>query len=326
MEDLIFVRQPRRNCQRTLDSNTSGITFNEFMFNYEGTVSVSTMENYKTAVNSIMNFNGRKPVQISILDNEMLSHYYRWLLGRGVCLNTISCYMRSLRSLYNKYSKYGLTNKANPFVDIFTGQERTMKRALKADDINRLRSVKLQKGTRLDLTRDVFLFSFYSFGMPFVDIYNMRKTQINGDLLIFHRKKTGRTIRVKLEKCMLDIIKKWYSKNSDFVFPFNKKRSRSKNENTYYHTCLCYYNKNLKDLARIAGLDFNLTSYVSRHSWASWAYSNNVSIPIISKALGHSNSLTTMTYISDVDDTSLYVANHNLIENLKKRKNRQQAR
>ena len=58
------------------------------------------------------------------------------------------------------------------------------------------------------------------------------------------------------------------------------------------------YNKSLKKLAQLANIEESLTSYVSRHSFASIA--NNMEIPVtaISEMLGHERLSTTQVYLA----------------------------
>ena len=78
------------------------------------------------------------------------------------------------------------------------------------------------------------------------------------------------------------------------------------------------YNRQLRRLSKMAGLSRKLTSYVARHSWASMAYSQNVDLSVISKALGHTNSKTTMVYIREIDDNRIDKANHQLLGSIMK--------
>ena len=77
-----------------------------------------------------------------------------------------------------------------------------------------------------------------------------------------------------------------------------------------YQNKLNSYNRLLKKLSSLAGLNVNLSSYVVRHTWASLAYSSNVELNVISKALGHTNTNTTQIYIRELEDYRLKDANH----------------
>ena len=73
------------------------------------------------------------------------------------------------------------------------------------------------------------------------------------------------------------------------------------------------YNHSLKTLAKKAKVTSRLTSYTARHTWASVAFSSNVDLPVISKALGHTNTQTTLTYIKEINDFRLDEANKRIV-------------
>ena len=161
--------------------------------------SFSTAANYDTAIRSLLTFLERDDIKVKDITSDMLENYQKWLLRRNVSLNTISCYMRSLRSIYNRVTK----NKGDVFVKTFTGSTPTFKRSLCINDIQRLSILKLPKRSRLALTRDLFLFSFYCQGMPFIDLAFLKKAQIVNGQIIYHRRKTGQIIHITIEPCII---------------------------------------------------------------------------------------------------------------------------
>lgn len=269
--------------------------------------SPSTNANYLTALRSFADFTEGKEITLDDLNEPLIKAYEHWLREKGVCLNTISCYMRSLRSLYHQ-----LGGEDDPFRKVFTGMMKTEKRAIAVKDISRLRKLSLRKGSRLELTRDIFLFSVYTLGMPFVDVAYLRKQNLRDGFIVYMRHKTHQTIRVPLEPCMAEIIRKYKRDSSDYIFPIIRSDDSQK-AYQQYRNHLGVYNKKLKELAKLAGIEANLTSYVVRHTWASLAYEKNVDLCVISKALGHTNTQTTQIYIREINDERLAAANHTLL-------------
>jgi integrase len=149
-------------------------------------------------------------------------------------------------------------------------------------------------------------------GMPFVDMAFLQRDQISNGWMTYYRHKTGQHISVKIEPCMQDIISRYELSDSDYVFPL---LSSDDPVAAYeeYQLALNRYNRTLKRLAKKAGLMCKLTSYVARHSWASAAFSNNVDMPVISKALGHANPRNTLIYIRQLSDEQLATANNRLL-------------
>ena len=287
-------------------------------------VSRSTADNYRTAVRSFVRFNSGRDVPLSALDAETLRRYERWLREGGVCPNTSSCYLRSLRAIYNKAASKRLVKDRAPFKGLFTGNERTVKRSIGAEEMRRLVLSPFpppcgggkEKGAPGASALDLFLFSFYAMGMPFTDLAHLRKPQVKDGVLTYRRRKTGRQVRVKLEKCMLDILEKYKAEGTDYLFPILYKVKDGRICPVSYPCALNRYNRSLKQLARQAGIGVNLTSYVARHSWASIAYEHGVGLPVISKALGHTDTKTTLIYIEGIKDERLAEANRGLLERI----------
>ena len=267
----------------------------------------STVRNYRTAIHSFQDYL-EHDIQLDELNSDILSGYERWLLQRGVSMNTSSCYIRSLRSLLITYDE----TLRKLFNNVYTGNSKTRKRSVSIDMLSRLNSLQLQKGSFLELARDIFLFSFYAMGMPFVDVAHLRWSQIHNDYLVYNRQKTGQQIRVAMESPMQTILFK-HHKQAKGIFAFPLLLQGTDHE---YLVVLGRYNRALLRLEKIAGIDEHLTSYVIRHTWASTAFSENIDLPVISKALGHSNTQTTLIYISEIDDNRVADANRRMMQKI----------
>lgn len=275
----------------------------------------STARNYQTALNSFRLFCHSNIISFKDITSKLTSAYEQWLKQRGVCLNTISCYMRSLRSVYNKAIEQGLIEAKQPFRKVYTGVERTTKRGIDKTSIRKLQELPLQIGTPHFLARDLFIFSLSACGMPFVDMAYLKKSQIKNGYISYYRHKTGKQIHIKIENCMQQIIERYQNSPTEYLFPIiHSSQPQAAYRN--YRTGVGYYNRLLKQLAKQSHISENLTSYVTRHSWASFAYEDNVELPIISKALGHTLPQTTLIYIKDINDAALEKANHKIISKL----------
>lgn len=287
--------------------------------------------NYLTAARSFTKFMGRSSWLFSDMTAEKLESYQRWLLGRNICLNTCSAYMRALRAMHHRALPF--LNTA-PFSKVFTGRTKTEKRCISQSEILQLKALPLQSGGSLSFARDIFLFSFYAMGMPFVDIAYLKKSQLRNGCIYYARHKTGQQIQVALLPAMLEIIMRYEQGDSEFVFPILSDKvedsvsspsvssssvsssSVSAQQHRQYTARLRQYNYNLHQLSKMLGLAKPLSSYVVRHSWASIAYLHHLDISLISKALGHTKSSTTFIYIKSLFDSDLFEANQTLMEDL----------
>ena len=277
--------------------------------------------NYLTAARSFTKFIGTDNWLFSDMTAEKLESYQRWLLRRNICLNTCSAYMRALRAMHHRALPFLNTT---PFSKVFTGRTKTKKRCISQSEILQLKALPLQPGGSLSFARDIFLFSFYAMGMPFVDIAYLKKSQLRNGCIYYARHKTGQQIQVALLPAMVEIIMRYEQSDSDFVFPILSDKvedsvsspSVSARLHRQYTARLRQYNYNLHQLSKMLGLAQPLSSYVVRHSWASIAYLHHLDISLISKALGHTKSSTTFIYIKSLFDSDLFEANQTLMQDL----------
>ena len=290
----------------------------------------STAHIYRYAKVSFFNFLGNKDIRIDKITSALIKDYEQYLLSMYKSKNTISCYMRALRAAFNRALREKIftakKSNENPFSEVFTGNAKTRKRAIGGESISRLVELELskenQEAPKLAFFRDLFLFSFYTQGMSFADMVDLKKDNISNGFIRYERKKTGQMITIKLEDCMQEIIDRYEDKNSDFIFPilkdFRKIVQKDLNFGKWKKTgsVLTAYNRSLKKLAEMAGIDEHLTSYVPRHSWATMASQSGTPIATISRGMGHESEKTTRIYISGTDYSDVERANKKIISQI----------
>lgn len=271
-----------------------------------------TAANYLTAARSLSRFLDNSRWSFADITTAMLQCYQRWLCNRGIRLNTVSAYMRSLRSLYNR----AVDNVAdNPFTAVFTGNEQTAKRSVTDEEIRKLLALQLDHLPHLAFARDIFMFSFMAMGMPFVDIAYLKWQQIHDGVLHYARHKTGHKVCVAIEPYMAEIINRHSITGSEYVFPILA-NTTSANIHATYLKRLRAYNYALHRLSQLIDSPRTLSSYVARHSWASLAYRSGIDISLIAKAMGHTKLSTTLIYIRALLDPSLAEANKKVMQSL----------
>ena len=272
--------------------------------------------NYNSAYLSLRRFRKGRDIRIKKFNASLVESYNSWLIERGILRNSISFYMRILRSVYNKAVKEGLVNQTYPFEKVYTGIDRTRKRSLAPDVLKQLIELDLNNNWKLVLARDIFLFGVYTRGMAFVDIAHLKNANIRGNEIVYCRRKTGQTIIVRIEKEMENIIKKYElrTRHSRYVFPILKDTKDVSGR--MYYQALSTYNYRLKKIQQMLGLSMPLTSYIARHTWASLAHRMSIPLAIISQGMGHSSQKTTEIYISELEETIIHNANRSLLDSL----------
>ena len=122
---------------------------------------------------------GNKDIRMSQVDSRFVARYMDFLKHKGVGENTVNFYIRNFRTCYNLAVKEGLVSRGGyPFNDIHTKPCRTIKRALSREDMSRLLHLYFPEDSVLRFARDLFLFSFYTQGMSFVDIAFLKQKHI----------------------------------------------------------------------------------------------------------------------------------------------------
>lgn len=267
---------------------------------------VRTSETYTATLKSFITFREEQDVPLDGITSDLMLLYEAHLKTRGVRMNTISFYMRNLRAVYNRAVEKGLTEQNNPFRHVYTGVDKTVKRAIPIKAIKALKDLDLSMKSSLDFARDMFMFSFYTRGMSFVDMAYLKKSDLKNGILTYRRRKTGQELSIKWEKCMSEIISKYPDNKTDFLLPIIKEVG---NERKQYDNALHLVNYRLKDLSKKLKLQRPLTMYVARHSWASIAKAKNVPLSVISEGMGHDSETTTQIYLASLETSVVDKAN-----------------
>ncbi len=274
-----------------------------------------TAETYSSLLSSIMLFRKGVDILLSALDANTVTEYEIYLRQRNSALNTISFYIRTLKATYNRAIERGIIRGQDIFKKAHTSIEKTSKRAIPINHISKIKHLDLSNDPQIEFARDLFLFSFYTRGMSFVDIAYLRKKDIRGGEIVYRRHKTRQRLNIKWERCMQDIVDKYPNLEMEYLLPIIT--DPHKESRRQYTDCLGKVNRNLKKVAALAGISTNLTSYVARHSWASAARTKRVPISVISEAMGHDNEVTTQIYLSSLDSGVIDNANRLIISSIR---------
>lgn len=251
---------------------------------------------------------------LDCIDAEMMEAYEAWHQGRGVVPNTISFYMRILRAVYNRAVKDGVIENRHPFRHVYTGVDKTVKRALPLPVIKRINELDLAASPALDYARDMFMMSFMLRGMSFVDMAFLRKRDLVGGYVVYRRRKTGQLLTIRWTEEMQGLLGKYPANATDYLLPIQRKPGA--NEWHVYRNAGYNINRHLKTIARKLGLTIPLTLYVARHSWASAARNKGIPLGVISEGMGHNNEATTRIYLASLDGSVVDGANSVILQSL----------
>ncbi len=269
-----------------------------------------TAEAYRATLNSFMRFRAGKDLPVDALSAEMVKRYEACLKKKMLSLNTISFYMRILRAAYNRGTADGKARHDHPFKDVYTSIEKTRKRAIPVRMVKALRELDLSMKPSTELARDLFLFSFFTRGMSFVDMAFLQKKNLKDGVLTYRRRKTGQLLTIKWERCMEEIVRKHPNNQTDYLLPII---TSTEDEWRQYRNGLHLVNNRLHMLAGQIGLEQPLTMYVARHSWATAAKMKQIPLSVISQGLGHNSQVTTQIYLAALEASVVDKANRQII-------------
>ena len=275
-----------------------------------------TARNYSKTLKSLKAFMKNTDSTFNIVTEQFVESYNTFLIQRGVVRNTISFYMRIFRSVYNKAVTQKIIEQTFPFKNVYTGVDRTRKRAVTETVISQLLSIDLKKSKALQFARDLFIFSFYARGMAFVDIVYLKKSNIQNGYITYVRHKTGQELTIRIETRLQNIINQYEKKDSPYLFPILNTEDENK-AYSQYEIALNYYNRQLKRLSKLLEPNINLSSYTPRHTWATTARNKNVPLSIISAGMGHSSEKTTLIYLTKIDNSIIDEVNKSIIDSIK---------
>lgn len=274
-----------------------------------------TSETYKSTLNSFKKFRQNEDIMLDCLTSGIMEEYEVWHRKRGVAPNTISFYTRILRAVYNRAVEDDIIENRAPFRKVYTGVDKTVKRALPLSVMKKIKVLDLSMTPSLDFARDMFMMSFYFRGMSFIDMAFLKKTDLNNGYIIYRRRKTGQQLIIEWTTEMQVIFDKYPENESDFLLPIIRKSGI--NERCTYRNVGYNINRNLKIIAEMVGVKIPLTLYVARHSWASAAKAKGIPLSVISEGMGHDSETTTQIYLASLDTSVVDRANSLIINSLK---------
>ncbi len=275
---------------------------------------IRTSETYKAALNSFKKFRNNEDMMLDAITSDMMLSYESHLKHRGNTPNTISFYMRILRAVYNNAADNEIIENRNPFRKVFTGAEKTIKRALNLSTIKQIKNLDLSLSPKTDFARDMFMMSFYLRGMSFIDMAYLRKSDLDNGRVIYRRRKTGQQLTIEWTKEMQMILDKYPENSTQYLLPIitkeegnQRRHARNVNESINHH---------LKKVAEKVGVLSPLTMYCARHSWASAAKAKGIPLSVISEGMGHDSEATTQIYLASLETSVVDKANALILKSL----------
>lgn len=271
---------------------------------------IGTARVERDTLNSLQNFFGKDQIGFNEIRYLSLKNYEAHCIAKGNKPATIGIRMRTIRNVFNQAIKGKvIKEKQYPFKDYKISQIKSTskKEFLTKKEIKSLNAYEPTDQYQ-EFAKDMFLFSYYSRGINFIDLMQLEKNSVTNKNISYYREKTGVAVKFKLNDTTEKIIEKYRSEpESKFIFSILKTNNPSKtylkNKSQKYLTV--YVNKYLKNIMTKLEINKNITYYCARHSFATALKFENVSIEIIREALGHKDINSTMSYLNSLPDAKL---------------------
>ena len=241
---------------------------------------------------------GEDDLLLKEVKGELVRDFEFYLKTEKRCQqNTVIRYMKCFKKVINLAIANEYISR-NPFTGIKFHEVPVNKEFLTMEEVTRI-SQKEFAMPRLELVRDVFLFSIWT-GLAFIDVYNLKQEHIvtdnNGNLWIRKtREKTNNMCNIPLLSTPQQILKKYEG------YPICEERGT-----LLPVMCNQKYNSYLKEIADLCGINKKLSTHTARYTFASVvALANNVSLSNVAKMLGHSSTRMTQHYAKVLDQSIL---------------------
>ncbi|MCK9612038.1 MAG: site-specific integrase [Bacteroidales bacterium] len=293
--------------------------------------SLSYSDTFKATKSIINKFCDNENLKFTDVDYNFLKRFETYCFQHKAKSNTVSVYMRTFRTLFNSAIKneicfevsYPFKSRNNPNgYSLEHLNTETQKRAITLEQMKLIINYKVKKETDLFHAKNIFLFSFYAIGINFIDMANLKWNNIINNRIEYNRAKTGGQFSILIQpelKKIIDYYKK--NKKSDYILPiFNDTHVTALQKYNRKKKMLRKFNSDLQTIAENLGIDFNITSYVSRHSWATIQKEKGTPTAIISEGLGHKTEAITQTYLKKFENSVLDEANRNLLKKLQQKR------
>lgn len=278
---------------------------------------------YQTAVNRLIAYCG-KDVSFVELNYTLLDQFRHHLLISGLKQNSISNYFRTIRAIYNKAIKLKVVDRSYyPFQEISIVSEKTVKRAIFKDDICKLEQIlcTLETAPRMpskviEESLSYFLLSYYLIGISFTDLAYLKPENIIDERLVYKRRKTHKNYSVKVFPKAKKILSKLALDNSKYLLSIlpDSISEDSIDAKRIIKQWIKTTNKYLKRLSEEAEIKGGVSTYVSRHTFATTAKRLGYSNELIAEALGHQyGNKTTNIYLDAFDAEVVDEMHYNVI-------------
>lgn len=288
----------------------------EVMDNFEKDGKIGMRDRIKTVFAKFEEFLGSKNATFYDIDEKVLLDFQNHLRTKYENkVNTIQGNMKIIRRIFSiAIERSIITSNDDPFKNVKIRQEKSIRDFLTEDEVIRLSKLDLEEGSYLERVRDVFIWTIFSGGLRISDVLLLRKSNFEANVLTLIIQKTKTPHRVTLPENAYKVLMKYIEqiKVADgFAFGLLEERFNGVSAielDKAVTGATQKYNKALKVLASMAGINKTVGSHQARISFVTIAAQNGVPLTTIQGIVCHAKLEMTAHYSKFVDnqgDTAL---------------------
>jgi site-specific recombinase XerD len=277
---------------------------------------IGNARSFRSSLGALRNFCNDKDISFFQLNYDFLMRFETDHYAKGNGTNGLSAYLRTYRTIFNEAIRRKLVeSELYPFKQYKIKSAKTRKRAIRSDAIKRIVDCILEPKHPLFHARNYFILCYYSRGLPFADMAELKISDLVDGRIHYDRQKTDKPYDIKITSEIRSILDLYTAgkERSDYIFPIIRRFDKDgKYKDVMW--ARSRYNKKLKKLAELCGIEENLTSYVSRHSFATRAKNLGIDTGAIKEMLGHESIKTTEIYLDTLPNDIIDELHKRIIE------------
>ncbi len=280
---------------------------------------ISNAKAYRDTKNSIVKFKGKR-LTFQDITPTFLEKYEVWLRENGNKNGGVKFKMRELKALFNKARKRGvIPNELYPFKDYKFShlKSEAKKEFLSVEEFKKIKDLDLSKYPNLLDTYRYFMFSICTRGMNFKDMMHLKWSDIQNGRIYYVRSKTKGKLNLEIIPYVQEILDFYKAQNrpTNYVFPILLSEDLTPQQVfNRRHKVISRYNRQLKEIAKLAEINKRLTTYVGRRSFATILKMTGTPIEKITEMMGHSDVSVTIAYLKEFSNEDLDKENRKFMD------------
>lgn len=288
------------------------VSFTEYATNYldgvlrEGKINVAQSD--RSRLKNIIDFNEGRPLYFHEINVAFLNNFITYLRAKNTrkktSEKTVNNHLLMIRTIFNRAIREEIVKRdIYPFGGkdkIQVKQVETHKVGLDQSELQRLEKLKLPAGSELRHARNAFLLSFNFAGVRISDLLQLTWSEIQAGRLHYQMGKTNANVSIPVPENARKILEEYRQVKplpDAYVLPYLNDANREDPEDLQrkINSAISKINKKLKKVGKLAGIDKNLSTHISRHTFGNIA-GDKIPIPLLQKLYRHKSMLTTAVY------------------------------